>query len=226
MRLFTWAAAAASVTALTVAAPAPASPTSVVRSTFEGRVATASWDACSLEGCFRTTATASVGTVTQDGVSTPASAASVTRSRYPTPLGVSQVITAAPDDAMPVVAEDLSSASWAGEALIYSQDCSDQGVCHGASFEPLGRAHVAASWTATGAPRRFHEHERRDVNRLTGEDCVYSTTSSGARRTADASLVFTDLPEQEGWLWPLGSLTSASISEVKSIFVRRCKSPF
>ncbi len=218
--------AAAFVLVLAIAGPAVASPTSVDRSKFQGSVATANWDACGVDGCFRTTATVSVGTVTADGVSRPSRAVSVSRYLNPMPVGGSRVLVAGISDPSASIAPDLSSAHGSGSALVYSQDCTAQGVCHGASFEPLGTAHVAASWDATGSPRRFHEREQHDVSRLNFEECVYSTTTSGSRRRADASLVITKLEDFGGWDWPLGSLTSASISEVKSTSVRRCTSPF
>lgn len=217
----------ACVLALAIAGPAAASPTSVDRSKFEGRVATANWDACAGDSCFRTTATVSVGTVTANGVAQPSTTVTVSRRINPRPVeDSSRVLFAGFSDPSAHVATDLSSAHFSGNALVYSQDCTATNVCHGASFEPLGTAHVAASWDATGAPRRFQEHEQHDVSRLTFEECVYSTTASGWRRPADASLVITKLEDFGEWDWPLGSLTSASISEVKSIFVRRCKSPF
>jgi hypothetical protein len=79
-----------------------------------------------------------------------------------------------------------------------------------------------------GRPRggEVSDREQHDVSRLNFEECVYSTTTSGSRRRADASLVITKLEDFGEWDWPLGSLTSASISEVKSTFVRRCTSPF
>ena len=226
MRLCAWAVATAAVLALAVAGPASASPATVVHSKFEGRVATASWDACGLDGCFQTTARVSVGTTTRDGVTRPTRAVSISRYRNPAPAGVSRVIGTTPDDIDPIVQADLSAASWSGEATIYSQDCSDEGVCHGASYEPLGRAYFSASWTATGARERYHERERQEVSRLTGEECVYTTKTSGWRRPATASLVISELADQPGWAWPLGSLTSASISQVKSKFTSRCTSPF
>lgn len=224
MRTFTRAAAAATALTLAAASSAPASPTSVVRSQSEGRAATASWDSCGLDGCFRTTATVTVGT--SDG--NPVGSMFVERRPQPLTPGVATRYFAGVDPDTVYVLEDLSAAGGNGEALIYSQHCTEQDVCHGASFQPLGQADVSGTWAATGEARRFQDFDKRDVSRLTFEECVYTSNSSGWRRPANASLVIANIPEPgyEGWIWPLGTPVSASISEFRSTSARRCKSPF
>lgn len=79
-----------------------------------------------------------------------------------------------------------------------------------------------------GAARRFHDFGKQDVSRLTFEECVYTSNVTGWRRPATASLVIANIPQEglDGWVRPLGTPVSASISKFKSISSRRCKPAF
>lgn len=150
--------------------------------------------------------------------------------RRPQPLtpGVARWYFATAESDDEYVLEDLSAAGGSGEAFSHGQSCTHQAVCHPASFEPLGPVHVSASWTATGDARRFQDFGKQDVSRLTFEECVYTSNSTGWRRPATASLVIANIPLEglDGWVWSLGSPVSASIGEFRAISSRRCKSAF
>jgi hypothetical protein len=222
MRRLSCATAFIAIVLLGSAGAAPASPPTSAHSGFEGRIAAATWVACGPAGCFATTVTLHVGAVERDGVQAPIRQMTVSRTPDPLPADHWQVIIASIQQATVAIAEDLSSAGGSGQAQIIGEDCAPGG-CFGGSAMPLGFASFDASWTATATAGHVHRSSRRSFTSMFGEDCVEMTKQSGTQRAADATLDISNVADADGWAWELGTLTSASISQVRSVSTTRCR---
>jgi hypothetical protein len=127
----------------------------------------------------------------------------------PAPGTFYESLSACTDDA--TFASDLGSAIASGWALIFAQDCIPGGGC-GIAL-PIDEATLSIVFSATGDRERVNEVVRTEYVD-DGKRCHSIVVTTGWSRDATVTV--------EGYPYDLGTLTSATITEVERRTTRTC----